>query len=1324
MATCNQRLLFILYFVLVSLTYTSARKLKLKRDLHNYGSLNSIDHAALKALFGEDGYFSDTRQDTVDPSVLGGIRLQIEASKLSAKLRWISNEELGITHMQAIYDSLPYKNKKTNVKDVIDRITNRLKDRFKGYLQVLRTNKITVQNLYKFHVKQPITKIVGCCNLQFNQLYTHPQYGCKVATQTSCELFPENLKTGAFNPGRNLTEVWRSNIQYFPSLKWQYFISVDGVHSEYPGNTFQWFENCHDANNLRHRNVYVSTVQPQPKHVVIVMDHGNSLSPNQLRTAKGIAKHILASLSEKDRVGVIGLASKVSHPREPDADSCLHNSMVPVTFEASLHFCSFIDKLEKEDAATNHSLGFQTAFDIVQKTMHKSQGVNMDNAMIVYISRGLLSSLAEARDVMETIASMNGRLGNRVIINTYAVIDDGKPVMYEKSFLQTIADQNFAKYDVRERSPEPIVPGTMMAINTTKDLSMSVGQFYTPFHKSASEQPIFSLPYIDQADKALTMSITQTCFHNEEVIGIMGVDLHMEDIVQDVTYYDEMDGSYAFIINAEGYTIMHPSFTRPIKTHIQPMHTDIWHFENNGEFARIRSDMINLESGERTLVLKNEVKTNQSENLSHFYATYVWKRVENTPFIVVIKTLQQIEEARVLQDITGSQDQALLYHRLDLLPASNMCLHLKQLATEDTSTVFLSAKCFNEPYDHLSLTEDKKMVRSYTAYLKESSVLLTNPGIKDGVRDDTSATGRITTEWIRRYINSPLKDNVIRRYIATPSGVFRIYPGVLLDKTFDPSKRTWYNRPFKFPGMVTLTAPYLDVGGAGYITTISHTIFEGKPAALPSPTTDKVVAVMGMDLTLGYFYKLLEDNIYICSHKTVRCFIMDDRGYLIAHPALIEPNGKGPVEKQHITHQEPLVANDILNHRHFVRKKRCNRFNDRTIQRHYSFNTSLDGVLTNLVHGEHCSRYQIVHIPQTNAFLGIVNHTCDTATAFCPCSMLDRLCLNCKQMEQTVCECPCECPLEVNFCTGGLLEEENNSPSCDIEPEEETLLRLDPKLTEEIKPCRKHVCEGRKTKLGCISVMGCQWCQVHKDRLTPIVTPYCADQRMCFGGIEEAQTPYGDENRAMPQSSEPSNTKTTPVGPVAGGIMGCFLVLAMGVYCYRHHIHRSSNQYITNLQDNPNRTSNLYDTDDIDPIDEPGTGHTNFLLATFENPASVSPYRMSTSYRRPAGGDSDHGYSTMTPHEDSEHASLPCSEPFISKDRYRPVSYAITKSHALPPPPSSNSYRRSRSPTPPQTKLTNIYQPIPEQTIIPQQTLIPEINSVIANVQVHMVDTH
>jgi len=42
-----------------------------------------------------------------------------------------------------------------------------------------------------------------------------------------------------------------------------------------------------------------------------------------------------------------------------------------------------------------------------------------------------------------------------------------------------------------------------------------------------------------------------------------------------------------------------------------------------------------------------------------------------------------------------------------------------------------------------------------------------------------------------------------------------------------------------------------------------------RAAAMHSPQ-DKVVAVMGMDLTLGYFYKMLAENIPMCEHPTVR----------------------------------------------------------------------------------------------------------------------------------------------------------------------------------------------------------------------------------------------------------------------------------------------------------------------------------------------------------------------------------------------------------------------------------------------------------------------
>lgn len=41
--------------------------------------------------------------------------------------------------------------------------------------------------------------------------------------------------------------------------------------------------------------------------------------------------------------------------------------------------------------------------------------------------------------------------------------------------------------------------------------------------------------------------------------------------------------------------------------------------------------------------------------------------------------------------------------------------------------------------------------------------------------------------------------------------------------------------------------------------------------------------------------------------------------------------------------------------------------------------------------------------------------------------------------------------------------------------------------------------------------------------------------------------------------------KTAPVGPVAGGIMGCIMVLVLAVYAYRHQIHRRSHQHMSPL---------------------------------------------------------------------------------------------------------------------------------------------------------------
>lgn len=69
-----------------------------------------------------------------------------------------------------------------------------------------------------------------------------------------------------------------------------------------------------------------------------------------------------------------------------------------------------------------------------------------------------------------------------------------------------------------------------------------------------------------------------------------------------------------------------------------------------------------------------------------------------------------------------------------------------------------------------------------------------------------------------------------------------------------------------------------------------------------------------------------------------------------------------------------------------VKKLVCNDFASNTVQRWYQFNLSTEQVVTNMISGEQCVRYQLTHLSGTNIFLGVVNTTCDLVTAFCPCN--------------------------------------------------------------------------------------------------------------------------------------------------------------------------------------------------------------------------------------------------------------------------------------------------------------------------------------------------
>ena len=74
-----------------------------------------------------------------------------------------------------------------------------------------------------------------------------------------------------------------------------------------------------------------------------------------------------------------------------------------------------------------------------------------------------------------------------------------------------------------------------------------------------------------------------------------------------------------------------------------------------------------------------------------------------------------------------------------------------------------------------------------------------------------------------------------------------------------------------------------------------------RSAALHTPR-DPIAAVVGLDLPANYIQRLLLDLIPTCSVKGIRCFMLDDKGYIITHPNLKLTNNQRSFEQQHLTH--------------------------------------------------------------------------------------------------------------------------------------------------------------------------------------------------------------------------------------------------------------------------------------------------------------------------------------------------------------------------------------------------------------------------------------
>ncbi|CAH1153371.1 unnamed protein product [Phaedon cochleariae] len=1113
------------------------------------------------------------------------------AINISEEIIEMKNNELGVPFIENLYKNFNFFPWNSSVANRVGDISHKFESKIANIFAVIETGKIFINSQLDRRNISSISALTPC----IEKMFKIP----KNASSDECLSIFHLLEYSEvfLEVSEKIKKIMGS---VSPTVKRVYLIS----NAEIEQSQRTPFHHCIGCDERLVWDQFMRRNNYEHKNVVLILDVGGSISQHQFQIMKSIGKKMLSVLNSNDLIAFFTISSNYSFL---ESDCARYNDLEVVNSTPGLKYANssyvlqlsnYIDAIENEVGLTDHVLGFETGLKIIENHMEL---IKNETVMMLYVSRGLLSSLLEPKQVMEMMRTFTDKNNVSLVINTCAIYEDSKPVMYEPQFLNDIATQNYTKYNISYKSNVHHRKGLMLKVNSEESIPFVVERFYSVFNPSFLFHTgnNISLPNLYDDSKELTMSFTNGWTFNNNFL-MLGADMDFSSLLEDFIYYSgNQDHSYIFLMDFDGKIIFHPYYFRSSEESHPSVFVDLEEVEKVIDPNTLKSKLLNENKG---------VYTTYKINSSDLFQ-YYWNTVGDN-YVVCITVNTKFGPSKKPRKSIWVQNEFMYQNWEDY----KLCRHLNLLATKDVSSLYLSPTCFRSPLTASLNMQDKAEALGFIAYLKDDSRILLNPGLKDDVRDEVSLVSYVLNFLQKNHFYSTMSNYIVRRYASSNTGVFQIFPGTVLKPGWISTNSRWFTKAWEHNGNVVFIPPYSDKGGAGYVVTVAYA------------TSELVVA---MDITYGYMLKVLVKYLPDCLSENITCFMFDDEGYIIYHPNLMEIGGTKPVEQQHIVHKESLVSNDILNHKHFIRKLLCNSYSDNTIQRYYKLNTSFKDVLVNFVPGEHCVTYRITSVPDTNVFIGIVNTSCNFGSTFCPCSIVDRLCLNCKRMEQNECECPCECPLvmENDICDTKFDKSNmtDNLP-CTQHNEESLGNKFIFNTDSNLEPCFPITCYAQKTYLDCLGLLGCQWCLYDADR-NYLKDPFCASITTCLNGVFDASEFYLG---TLP------NSEFSPVGPILGSIIAISVLFLLLFFCYRSYTNHMTERFNLSSTHDQLRMSDLNITDNFHD-----SGNHRDKLLEEEHPNVISPYCVASTYRRAAiPADSDHGYSTMTPHDESEHLSV------------------------------------------------------------------------------------
>ncbi|XP_077081625.1 voltage-dependent calcium channel subunit alpha-2/delta-2b isoform X1 [Siphateles boraxobius] len=664
-----------------------------------------------------------------------------------------------------------------------------------------------------------------------------------------------------------LERVFMENSRDDPSLLWQAFGSATGVTRYYPAAPWRAPDKI-DLYDVRRRPWYIQGAS-SPKDMVILVDVSGSVSGLTLKLIKASVTEMLDTLSDDDYVNVARFNEKA------EAVVPCFRHLVQANVRNKKIFKEAVQQMQAK-GTTDYKSGFHFAFNqLLNKT--NVPRANCNKIIMLFTDGGE----DRAQDIFEQYNWPN----KTVRVFTFSVGQHN----YDVTPLQWIACANKGYYfEIRSICA--------IRINTQEYLDV-LGRPMVLAGRSA-KQVQWTNVYQDALGLGLVVTGTMPVFNltidgssqNQLLLGVMGVDVHLDELKRLTPQYKLGANGYIFAIDPNGYVLMHPNLQPREEDLPEPVTLDFLDAEvEDSSKQEIRRQMIDGRSGEMTI--KTLIKSLDERYIDDVIRIYSWTPINDTDYSLGL-VLPPYNEYYIQADLSDVMLQ--LQYLQSLLPNS----------FESAGHVFLAPR---EYCKRLQLAENNtQFLANFLSLMVEISPESEDcdQGLIHNLILDSMILWQLATRvWQNKDLNAY---GFLALFASTNGGVTRVYPNMAAeswDEDPEPLNSNFFRRSldnkgyiFRAPTRASMDDLLISENGTvGILVTTAVEVVIGGKTMRP--------AVVGVKLDFEAWvdkFKILASNVSDSrpsSHKCgpsrscemdcevnsddLLCYLIDDGGFLV-----------------------------------------------------------------------------------------------------------------------------------------------------------------------------------------------------------------------------------------------------------------------------------------------------------------------------------------------------------------------------------------------------------------------------------------------------------